>query len=252
MYLLYADESGDATGAQDKYFVLAGIAMEENRPYWLSEEVNALERRFFPGGEKVEFHAQAITAHAEAPWHSIASETRTQILNGLCDIISATRENVVLFAVAVERAQHANPAERAFEEISNRFDLFLRRLHAQGHSNRGLIIFDESRYERTIQSLMSAYRQTGTRWGTIKSFADVPFFADSKSTRLLQLADLVAYAVFRRYERSNTWLFDKLISKFDVERGVIHGLVHLHSDRQTCACPCCLSRRLIPRPTPSE
>jgi hypothetical protein len=248
MYLLYADESGNSDGDQDKYFVLGGIAMHEQRPYWLNDEVNQLESSFFKGGEKVEFHAQAISAHAEEPWHSLDGKARTAILEGLCRIVAGTREKVVLFGVAVEKALYENPAERAFEELANRFDLFLRRLHAQGDTHRGLIIFDESRYEWTIQQLLSAYRDSGTRWGKIKSFADVPFFADSKSTRLLQLADLVAYSIFRRYERSNTWLLDKLIGKFDVEDGVIHGLVHLARDRQTCTCPACLSRRLNQKP----
>ena len=244
MYLLYADESGDADSASDKHFVLGGIAVHEQRPYWLKEEVNKLEQKIFPGGEKVEFHAQAIAAHAEEPWHSLNSTTRTEALEGLCAIISRARDDVVLFGVAVERARHSDPAERAFEELSNRFDLFLKRLHAHGDSHRELIIFDESKFEKTIQSLTSKYRETGTRWGTLKSLADVPFFTDSKSTRLLQLADLVAYSIFRRYERSNTWLLDKIINKFDVENGVIHGLVHLGSDRHMCTCPACLSRRI--------
>jgi hypothetical protein len=116
----------------------------------------------------------------------------------------------------------ATPVARTFEEICNRSDLFLRRLHAHGDTQRGLIIFDESRYEASVQTLLEEYRILGTRYGgTVKNFADVPFFANSKATRLLQLADLVAYAVFRRYERGDTRLLDKIITKFETEDGVI-------------------------------
>ncbi len=247
MYLLYVDESGNPEQADDKYFVLGGIAMEEQRPYWLSEAVNALEKKYFPGGGKVEFHAQAVTAHAEEPWHSVDTKKRTAILEELCGIVSSSGHQVVLFGIAVEKAANREPVVRAFEEICNRFDMFLKRLHAQGKTQRGLIIFDETRYETRLQTLLSHYRDTGTRFGKVKNFADVPFFADSKSTRLLQLADLVAYAMFRRYERSQTWLFDKLVNKFDTEDGVIHGLVHLTRDHLTCTCPSCLSRRLAQR-----
>ena len=52
MYLLYVDESGNPDGAEDKYFVLGGIAMEEQRPYWLSERINDIEEKYFPEGEK--------------------------------------------------------------------------------------------------------------------------------------------------------------------------------------------------------
>jgi hypothetical protein len=48
------------------------------------------------------------------------------------------------------------------------------------------------------------------------------------------LADLVAYAVFRRYERGDTRLLDKIISKFDTDGGVIHGLVHIAPSSGTC------------------
>lgn len=244
MYLLYVDESGTPESADEKYFVLGGIAMHEQRPYWLSEGLNKLEQKFFSAGEKVEFHAQAITAHADEPWHSMSSQSRTAILDDLCTAISTSGPKVALFGVAIEKSSNHEPVLRAFEEICNRFDLYLKRLHAQGDTQRGLIIFDESRYESTLQTLLKHYRETGTRFGKVKNFADVPFFADSKSTRMLQLADLVAYAVFRRYERSQTWLFDKLIGKFDVEDGVIHGLCHLHKDHVMCSYPSCMSRRL--------
>jgi hypothetical protein len=53
---------------------------------------------------------------------------------------------------------------------------------------------------------------------------------------MLQLANLIAYTIFRRYERSNTWLDDRIIDKFDVVDGVIHGLCHLHKGHISCKC----------------
>jgi hypothetical protein len=40
-----------------------------------------------------------------------------------------------------------DPVEYAFEQLSSRFDYYLRRLHKIGDSQRGLIIFDKSTYE---------------------------------------------------------------------------------------------------------
>jgi hypothetical protein len=245
MYLLYVDESGNSDGTDDQYFVLGGIAAFERKIYWLNEAVDLLERRIFGTGFKVEFHAQAITSHQEDPWRSLNSTTRKQTLESLCRIISDPE--VVLFGIAVEKATNPEPMARAFEELCNRFDLFLKRLHAQGNTQRGLIIFDETRYETKLQTLLLRYRESGTRFGKVANFADVPFFADSRSTRLLQLADLTAYSVYRRYERSNTWLIDQIISRFDTEGGVIHGLLHLTANRSSCTCPACLTRRLAPR-----
>lgn len=242
MHLLYVDESGNPDGDEDKYFVLGGIAVFEREVYWINEEVNKLAATHFPAAD-IEFHAQAISSHREEPWHSCPTIQRNSIIDSLCNIISS--RHVTLFGIALEKATTKDPVARAFEEICNRCDLFLRRPHAQGDTQRGLIIFDESRYETSLQTLLAEYRILGTRYGsTVKNFADVPFFANSKATRLLQLADLVAYAIFRRYERGDTRLLEKIIQKFDTENGVMHGLVHLTTASATCTCPACLTRRL--------
>jgi hypothetical protein len=240
MYLLYIDESGNPDGKEDRYFVLGGVAVYERQAYWVNEKVDTLQNNLFPTAQ-IEFHSQQIVSHSEEPWRSLPPQKRTETLANLCQIISDA--DLFLFGVAVERATTGDSVGRAFEEMCKRFDLFLQRLHNQGDTQRGLIIFDKTRYEQRLQTLLAEYRRSGTRHGRVRNFADVPFFADSKSTRLLQLADLVAYAIFRRYERHNTWLLDQVISKFDSDGTVIHGLVHITTNRSSCACPACLSRR---------
>jgi hypothetical protein len=247
MYLLYVDESGNPDGKEDKYFVLGGIALYERRPYFLNDEVNKLEAEFFPDlpPGSIEFHAQAIMSHSEEPWKSLPSTKRWAILERLCQII--TNNEVTLFGVAIEREIVDDPVTLAFEEISNRFDRFLTRKETvEGKMNRGLAIFDKSRYESRLQTLLTEYRSTGTRFGgKLRNFADVPLFADSKSTRLLQLADLVAYSVYRRYERADTKLLDKIVGRFLTEDGAIHGILHWTKNRSACLCPACLTRKVV-------
>ena len=43
---------------------------------------------------------------------------------------------------------------------------------------------------------------------------------------MIQLADLVAYAVFRAYERQDTQFYDIIKGRFDSEGGVVHGLYY--------------------------
>jgi Protein of unknown function (DUF3800) len=52
----------------------------------------------------------------------------------------------------------------------------------------------------------------------------VPLFLDSKASRLIQLADIVAYAVFRYYEKGDNRFFPIIQSRFDSEGSVKHGL----------------------------
>lgn len=55
--------------------------------------------------------------------------------------------------------------------------------------------------------------------------AEAPLFVDSTASRLIQIADLLAWAVWRRYEHSDTRYFDLIVRRFDREGGVLHGLV---------------------------
>jgi hypothetical protein len=38
------------------------------------------------------------------------------------------------------------------------------------------------------------------RWRRLRNFAEVPLFQDSKAWRLIQMADLIAYWIFRYYQ----------------------------------------------------
>lgn len=87
------------------------------------------------------------------------------------------------------------------------------------------------------------FRQLGTQWGILKNLADVPYFASMKETRLLQLADFVAYAVWLLYEKRDASLIRYFLQRFDQNDGVIHGLAHYRKTLKVmCECPACGSR----------
>ena len=81
-------------------------------------------------------------------------------------------------------------------------------------------------------------------WGQTYNPADIPYFAPAKNTRLLQLADFVANAIYGRYEGGYTKQFDRIAPRIDQEQGRMYGLVHLARNRQDCYCPACVSRRV--------
>lgn len=87
-----------------------------------------------------------------------------------------------------------------------------------------MILFDKSSKEAPIQALASEYKTEGHEWGKLRNMAEVPAFIDSEATRLIQLADLVAYAIFRKYEKGDSQFYDIIERKFDYHGGVKHGL----------------------------
>jgi hypothetical protein len=59
--------------------------------------------------------------------------------------------------------------------------------------------------EKDMQVLHQTFKTVGHSSGRLRNFAEVPLFADSKSTRLIQLADSVAYWIYRRYAAHDLW-----------------------------------------------
>ena len=142
--------------------------------------------------------------------------------------------DVRLFAIVLEKANFNGQdiAKVAFEQLSSRFDQFLGRLYRnkqartddRGGAQRGLILFDESATENRIQNLAREFKYSGHSFGVTRNYAEVPVFLDSRASRLIQLADLVSYALFRHFEHHDSTYFEIIQHCFDQEGGVQHGL----------------------------
>jgi hypothetical protein len=250
MHLLYIDESGgDDLNARDQHFVLAGISAFERKPYYLSADVETIQQKFFPGvTDPIEFRASAIWNGNGAPWDSMPRHKRIELMREVYTLLSNQRNvvGVSLFGVVLHKPHNRTGAhiQKTCEEMAGHFDAYLGSLELESQDKqRGLMIFDQSRHEKTVQALMTQYRTTGASFGRVKRLAEVPLFTDSKITRMLQLADFIAYALYRRYESSDAQFFDMILPTFHEGSGILHGLVHLNSDFRTCFCPGCLSRR---------
>jgi hypothetical protein len=252
MWLLYVDESGGVQEVDQRHYVLAGVAVHEKRPYFMQKEFDELQQQLFPlTTEPIEFHASAIRNGKGAPWDSMDRKDRENVLLRAYEKIAATADNVYVFAVIMEKASFvgSDPIQKTCEELAGHFDAFLAFLETTrpnpqgGHKERGLMIFDESNHQKTLHALLTQYRTTGASFGRIHHLAEIPMFTDSRLTRMLQVADLVAYAAFRRYEHSDAKYFDMILDKFHQTGGKLHSLVHLNRNKDNCYCPACMSRR---------
>jgi len=249
VYILYLDESGSVGNINEQYFVLGGVAVFERQIHWISEELNKLAAAIWPDNpEALEFHASTIYAARKPPWRDMKDRAARQAaIKNVLKVVVDSHESTRVFACAIHKPSYPyeDPVELAFEDLCKRFDLYLQRMYSQGNPQRGLIVFDKSSYESGLQRLTRNLRISGTRWGKLRNLVEVPLFVDSKASRLLQLADHIAYSVFRRYESGDTSYLDVIINRFDKEGDKLHGLVHKHHTGP-CMCPACLTRKLSP------
>jgi len=244
MYLLYLDDSGSVGNVADTHVILAGVALFERLPFWFSKRLDEIAAEIWPSDHQaLEFRGGDIVT-GRKKWRSVAREKRVAVYEQTLDILAHSRD-ARLFGAVVHKAAVSpdDPIEFAFEQLCNRFDRFLGRLHRSKDTHRGLIVLDESSYETSLQRLARDFRVNGHRWGRTHNLAEVPLFVNSRATRMIQLADLVAYALRQYYERGNSRFFDRIATRFDAEGGVVHGLVHSVPADSACNCFACRQRR---------
>jgi hypothetical protein len=253
MHILYVDESGSVTDPNEAFFVLGGVSVFERGIYHQIKEVDDLITSLSLGDpHEIELHGNVIYQDREPPWRSLQRLHREKIIKKALTTLGPGKSAIRLFAVAIDKESVSprDPIEIAFEEICNRFNLFLAGQNnraAPTASQRGLIVMDDSKHEKPLQALARHFRINGARWGQFRSLAEVPLFVDSKASRLVQLADLVAYA-----NGENMNIKDDLIPLFDSDGGVIHGLFHYKPWNSTCYCPACYSRAKFTSRVPPE
>jgi hypothetical protein len=217
MYLLYADESGSTGDSGQRVFVLAGVSLFERQGFWISRELDKIAARFNPADPSaVELHASPMFGGRGA-WRKTDRDERVQAIKDALTVFADSHMCNRIFGIVLrEDFVHPQaPMEFGFELLANRFEYFLRRLYAKGDTQRGIIVFDQSTYEKSVQSLAAEYRTKGYSWDVLRNLAEVPFFMDSKASRMLQLADLVAYAIFRKYAFNDDQFFSIIAHRID-------------------------------------
>lgn len=225
MYLLYADESGSVGDPKQQFFVLAGFCVYERQSYWIAKELDNIAARFNPADPtSVELHGNPMHS-GKGIFRRFPKADRVTALEDALKVFLDSHPSNRLFASVVRKVKVSpvDPVEFAFEQLASRFDHYLTRLHKAGDSQRGIILFDKSTYETTLQSLATDFRTIGHKWGILRNFSEVPLFLDSRASRLIQLADLIAYAIFRNYESNDSHYFSIIKNRFDSEGGIVHG-----------------------------
>lgn len=240
MHLLYLDDSGSTGNPADRHVILAGVAVYERLPYWFSRHLDVIARDLRPEDwTDLEFRGVDILSGRKR-WRKIDRTVREASYARALRILG-TSDQLRLFGAAIHKASLSpeDPIEYAFEQLISRFDQFLGRLHKTGDTQRGIVILDKSSYETSLQSLAHDFRIDGHRWGKLHNISETPLFVDSRATRMIQFADMIAYALRQYFEHGVAKYFDQISHLFDNEGGVIHGLIHYVSPQSGCNCLVC-------------
>lgn len=229
MHLLYLDDSGSVSDKSDRYVVLAGFCVNEKQTHWIDKGMNELVRPF--AGDDVyawEFHGTDMRDKGRKIWRTIPYDQRKEVLLSALSLI--TEKKLRLFAAVIDKSsceEGEDLTKMLFEQTTSRVDHFLSRINAQKRRSikeKGILIVDRAKKELEIQRFALDFKHRGYTWGKLKNMAEVPLFLDSRSSRLIQLADLVAFSIYRFFEHGDAECYDIIRNHFDSVRGRCHGL----------------------------
>lgn len=256
MYLLYLDDSGSIDDPQTDFFVLGGICIFERQTHWVESHLNTIAKRFDPlNPENIELHASPMRSGRDG-WKAFAPADRVQAVVDALHILSNPHSKILVFGAVIEKALLPihDIVPHAFEKLAVIFDNYLAaryQLSKKKDPQRGIVIFDTSMFAQSIQSLSYVFKHHGHANGYLRNFAEVPLFLDSKASRLIQLADLVAYWIFRRYQSQDSRGFDLIAPYFHRYHGGQQGLYELISPATTAKLSApTVNPHPFPAPTP--
>ena len=252
MYLCYVDESGDPGPNGSPYLILGAAVVFEGKWLSLDQEIESLISRHFPSPPRpTEIHLASLVA-GKREYRRLSRQERKIFVEDYAEVVADLLPTELrLFTTIAEKEWwfSRNPGKTGddlyaelFEDLSSRFDLFLRRRYAEGAPSKGMIIADphKAALSNAIRKNHKGFQRRGTRWGHLHNLIETVFFLPSHESPGLQVADLCSYAVWRLITAGDSSIVSKIYPSFDREPlnsqrnpGKWHGVKLLGSAAQT-------------------
>ncbi len=187
-YLLYVDESGDPGIGGSSHLILGAAALFEGKWLPLENDLRLLIDRFFPAPPKpTEIH-MADLRQGRGAFRSLTKARRTELLDEFCLLATnLLATELTCFTVIADKAHwFANNAGKTgddlyvemFEDLSSRFDLYLRRRYAEGAPSKGIIVADPHKASlcEALKTQQRLFQRQGHRWDLLYNLIETVFF----------------------------------------------------------------------------
>lgn len=241
MYFFYFDESGSrdpssgtAEKPKDHLYVLLAVGMYEGqwRPFETAVSSIKLELAdyLFRDGKgsfelaDCELKSNWVRIPAEREkrsgfLHGLHSDDLTRLTDAYFDQV-AERKTVILASVIDKRFLHGHFTHetlhmKAYEFLLERIQHFMREYHPK---HRALIVMDDTgkQLNSTVAMKHARFQRAGNRNMVFPAIVEYPFFTRSELSNGIQLADLLAYSVYRAFKREDFRYpyFERLLPHF--------------------------------------
>lgn len=258
-YIFYIDDSGTKEYAakptnysyrgNTKYFCFGGVLIERDQNAILGEQISNHKKTYF-GTDQVEIKSNWLRIPKERnsrylQKYSLTDHRLTEFVESLYEIVSST--NLQLMAAIINKEHMQEDYENPWYPPALAYEVLMQRVVQEVLSpNTVSIVVDDmdgatpkgNQYKANLKAHHKSLRQTGSRlkngldWGPLQGIK----FIDSAKSHHIQVADIVAYNVYRQFvEHGELWenkvnkelltysWFEKLAPKLRNSEGRIQG-----------------------------
>jgi Protein of unknown function (DUF3800) len=219
MHILFLDESGTPPPPgkrRNRYFVIGGLAIPDGVWCKVRDELYGMKIRRGLYGELKWRYFAPNNDDEDNPMRTMNQAGRNEIRTELYQIICGTKSIRSLACVACIEAAYAMPSVNcaddlyhyAYKPLSKRFQYHLQDLsRTVGRVETGIIVADhrgpvpDSQFRGAHERLLKRTQNDFT--STYPNLVESLFFLPSDISVGIQLADMVAGAVWRKYEKND-------------------------------------------------
>jgi Protein of unknown function (DUF3800) len=229
MHILFVDESGtppNPSSHKSKYFVIAGTIIPEQVWHRIRDALLGLKARRKIRGEFKWRYFSPDNDDVRNPMRKCSQEERNDIRTEICKIICSEKSIKCLACVAcIESAYAFSSVDNrddlyagTYKPVSERFQYYLQDLsRIVGRDEFGIIVADhrgindDQRFRGHHEKLLHSSSEFTSNY---KNLIESLFVHPSDLSVGIQLADLVAGAVWRKFEKNDDRWFQLLEPAF--------------------------------------
>lgn len=223
MHILFIDESGNPPPpgkSGPRHFVLGGVVIPEEIWPKLSTDLKILKRRYKVSGEIKWRYFVAGNRKPENSLLHLDAEKRDALRRDLFHALTKYKSVRIIAVVADVARAYADASigddddlyDRAYKVLTERFQYFLQDMEREsGQRINGLIVCDHrnNRQDTRLRALHQRLIAGGNAFtAKYKNLIEGLFLAPSHYSVGIQFSDLVAGAVFRKFDASDERFFD--------------------------------------------
>lgn len=223
MHILFLDESGTPPKPgkeRPSKFVVAGIIIPESIWHSIRDGLHGLKVRHGVRGEIKWRYFAPSNDDKQNPMRALSHDSRNAVRTDIYKLIASNRSVKTLAVVVSSKAAYAMHSVNcqndiyalAYKAVTERFQYYLQDVGKQtARKEFGLIVSDH-RSSSDDNALRGQHQKlvysTGKNISNYKNIVESLFLCPSHLSIGVQLADLVAGAVWRKYERDDDVWFN--------------------------------------------